>query len=282
MASGRDQLDGPASADDPEPAREGAFDAASEQASTPAPRPRSRVAWHAGVVLVFALAGALFLTARDTANGQGDIRPDRGAQLSDVIRAQNAHNQRLTEQVADQRANQDALTRAQSADARVKAVQEQIDALAAPVALTPVTGSALTVTLNDAQQNPQPAAGAPSAQPDWLIIHQQDVQAVVNALWAGGATGIQLMDQRLGPTSAVRCVGNTLLLQGRVYSPPYVITAVGDPAKMRSALLAAPAVQTYLEYVSAYGLGWDVRARDRVTLPGYSGPLDVSFASPAP
>jgi uncharacterized protein YlxW (UPF0749 family) len=274
MASGRDQLDEPVSPDGPEPA--------GEPTGGPAGRRPSRVAWHTGVVLVFALAGALFLTARDTANGQGDIRPDRGAQLSDVIRAQNTHNQQLTEQVATQRANQDALTRSQSADARVKAAQDQIDALAGRVALTPVNGSALAVTLNDAPPNAQPAAGAPAAQPDWLIIHQQDVQAVVNALWAGGATGIQLMDQRLAPTSAVRCVGNTLLLQGRVYSPPYVVTAVGDPGRMRAALMAAPAVQTYLEYVSAYGLGWDVKARDRVTLPGYTGPLDVSFASVAP
>jgi uncharacterized protein YlxW (UPF0749 family) len=282
MASGRDQLDEPASADGPEPAGDPASPPTLQPAARPSVPLRSRVVWHTGVVLVFALAGALFLTARDTANGQGDIRPDRGAQLSDVIRAQNTRNQQLTEQVAAQRASQDALTRSQTSDARVNAVQKQIDALAGAVALTPVSGSALTVTLNDAPPNAQPAAGAPAAQPDWLIIHQQDVQAVVNALWAGGATGIQLMDQRLAPTSAVRCVGNTLLLQGRVYSPPYVVTAVGDPAKLRASLLAAPAVQTFLEYVNVYGLGWDVKARDRVTLPGYTGPLDVSFASVAP
>jgi len=240
------------------------------------------VVWHTGVVLVFALAGGLFMTARDTANGEGDIRPDRLAQLSDVIRAQNTHNQQLTNQVGTLRSDQDALTRGQSADSRVKAAQEQVDALAGPAALTPVTGAALTVTLNDAPPNATPAAGATAPQPDWLIIHQQDVQAVVNALWAGGATGIQLMDQRLVNTSAVRCVGNTLLLQGRVYSPPYVITAVGDPTTMRSALMASPAVQTYLEYVNAYGLGWDVKSNNRVTLPGYSGPLDVSHATVAP
>jgi uncharacterized protein YlxW (UPF0749 family) len=234
------------------------------------------------VVLVFALAGGLFMTARDTADGQGDIRPDRLAQLSDVIRAQNTHNRQLTDQVSAQRSELDALTRGQAADSRVKAAQAQIDALSPAAALTPLSGAALTVTLNDAPQNAQPAAGAVAPQQDWLIIHQQDVQAVVNALWAGGATGIQLMDQRMVTTSAVRCVGNTLLLQGRVYSPPYVITAVGDPAKLRASLLAAPAVQTYLEYVTAYGLGWDVKSRDRVTLPGYSGPLDVSHAAVAP
>jgi uncharacterized protein YlxW (UPF0749 family) len=240
------------------------------------------VVWHTGVVLVFALAGGLFMTARDTADGQGDIRPERLSQLSDVIRTQNTHNRQLTDQVSAQRADLDALTRGQAADARVKAAQAQIDALSGTAALTPVSGAALTVTLNDAPPNAQPAAGAAAPQPDWLIIHQQDVQAVVNALWAGGATGIQLMDQRMVSTSAVRCVGNTLLLQGRVYSPPYVITAVGDAGRLRSALMAAPAVQTYLEYVTAYGLGWDVRTRDRVTLPGYAGPLDVSHATVVP
>ena len=266
MASKGDQLDEP-------------------QADAPEGKPtrrRSRVVWHTGVVLVFALAGALFMTARDTANGQGDIRSGPLSRIPDLIRAQDTRNQNLTSQVAAERAALDALTRGQASDARVKAAQAQVDQLAGPAATTPLTGSAVTVTLNDAPPNYQPVAGAPAPQPDWLIIHQQDVQAVVNALWNGGATGIQLMDQRMISTSAVRCVGNTLLLQGRVYSPPYVVTAVGDPVKLRAALDAAPAVQTYLEYVRAYGLGWDVQTRDRVTLPGYNGPIDVSQATVVP
>ncbi|MFG1998137.1 DUF881 domain-containing protein [Spirillospora sp. NPDC048911] len=43
----------------------------------------------------------------------------------------------------------------------------------------------------------------------------------------GGAAGMQIMDQRVTSTSAVRCVGNTLILQGVVCSPPSTITAVG-------------------------------------------------------
>ena len=49
------------------------------------------------------------------------------------------------------------------------------------------------------------------------------------------------MDQRLIATSAVRCVGNTLLLQGRTYSPPFVITAIGDADAVRAQLAASPA-----------------------------------------
>ena len=69
--------------------------------------------------------------------------------------------------------------------------------------------------------------------PDDLVIHQQDVQSVVNAMWAGGAEAMMIMDQRVLTTSAVRCIGNTLLLQGRTYSPPFVVTAIGDAEGMR-------------------------------------------------
>jgi uncharacterized protein YlxW (UPF0749 family) len=266
MAPGRDQPDEQIRPERPADSRRG-----------------RQIWWHAGVVLVFALAGALFWTARDTANGQGDIRSaDRLARLSDLIRAQDTRNSALNGQVSTERQQLDELTRGQTSDSRVRAAQAQVDALAGPAGLTPVTGAAVSVTLTDAPADFRPIAGAPAPQPDWLIIHQQDVQAVVNALWNGGATGIQLMDQRLINTSAVRCVGNTLLLQGRVYSPPYVITAVGDPTRLRAALTSAPAVQTYLEYVNAYGLGYDVQTRDRVTLPGYNGTLDVSHATVAP
>lgn len=51
-----------------------------------------------------------------------------------------------------------------------------------------------------------------------------------------------MQDQRLIATSVVRCVGNTLLLNGRTYSPPYTITAIGNAAAMQAALAAASLV----------------------------------------
>jgi uncharacterized protein YlxW (UPF0749 family) len=89
-----------------------------------------------------------------------------------------------------------------------------------------------------------------------------------------------VMDQRLISTSAVRCVGNTLILQGRVYSPPYRITAVGDQGKLRQALDDSPAIQNYLQYVAAYGLGWKVGSAKKTTLPGYTGSTALHYAQP--
>ena len=100
--------------------------------------------------------------------------------------------------------------------------------------------------------------GARRTTPSWVtsddfVVHQQDLQAVVNALWHGGAEAIQVMDQRIVSTSAVRCVGNTLILQGRVYSPPFVVTAIGDQRQLRAALDHEPGVQLFKEYVRGGG-----------------------------
>ena len=70
-----------------------------------------------------------------------------------------------------------------------------------------------------------------------------------------------MQDQRIIGTSAPRCVGNTLLLNGRTYSPPYVITAVGDAAAMQAALAAAPLVTLYKQYVVRFGLGYTEQVR---------------------
>jgi uncharacterized protein YlxW (UPF0749 family) len=160
------------------------------------------------------------------------------------------------------------------------AAQRQRAAALAPAAgFTPVVGPSVTVVLNDAPKQPVSTDGT-GPSPDDLVVHQQDVQAVVNALWRGGASGMQIMDQRIISTSAVRCVGNTLLLQGRVYSPPFAITAVGDQAKLRASLDDDPTVSVYREYVTLYGLGYEVTEAASTTLPAYSGPLSIHYAKP--
>ena len=136
----------------------------------------------------------------------------------------------------------------------------------------------MVITLDDAPSRPDGSLPV-DARPDDLVIHQSDVQAVVNAVWAAAADGVAIMDRRLIGTSAVRCVGNTLLLQGRTYSPPFVVTAIADPAAVRAQLAASPQVRVFQQAVEAFGLTFEVRERDEVVLPAYDGPLDLEFAA---
>ncbi|MEV6167795.1 DUF881 domain-containing protein [Streptomyces sp. NPDC051954] len=228
---------------------------------------------------VFALAGLIFFTSFNTAKGTNIRTDDSLLKLSDLIQERSHNNGRLDESNAGLRDDIDAL--AERDDGSSKAEDEKLAGLEKNAGTQKLTGEAITVTLNDAPPDATAKLpGYPEPQPDYLVIHQQDLQAVVNALWQGGAEGIKVMDQRLISTSAVRCVGNTLILQGRVYSPPYKITAVGDPEKLQKALVESPAIQNYMVYVNVYGLGWKVEEDGAVTLPGYSGTVDLQYAQP--
>ncbi|MFI6437175.1 DUF881 domain-containing protein [Streptomyces sp. NPDC050759] len=230
-------------------------------------------------VAVFALAGLIFFTSFNTAKGT-NIRTDASLlKLSDLIQERSRNNGELDESNGSLRRDVEAL--AERDDGSTKAEDDKLAALEDRAGTQKIKGKAVTVTLDDAPPNATAKLpGYPEPQPDYLVIHQQDLQAVVNALWKGGARGIKVMDQRLISTSAVRCVGNTLILQGRVYSPPYKIQAVGDPGKLKQALADSKAIQNYMVYVNVYGLGWNVADDGTVTLPGYSGTVDLQYAKP--
>jgi uncharacterized protein YlxW (UPF0749 family) len=153
------------------------------------------------------------------------------------------------------------------------ALSSQISQLEQATGLTPVSGSALRIALDDAPR--EPGATLPDGVgPDDLVVHQQDVQSVVNAMWRGGATAVQVMDQRIISTSAIRCVGNTLLLQGQVYSPPFVVTAIGNTSDLQQALKDEPGVSLYREYVDRLNLGWDVSILNKTTIPAWQGSIE--------
>ena len=240
-----------------------------------------RRVWRVAVLLVFAAAGTMFAVSARTAAGT-DLRADQRTSLADLIRVQERRLAGAQREVNRLSADIDAGTSgAAGSDRRVAAAREQAATFGAAVGLGAVRGPALSVTLDDAPRAADRLLPT-GTSPDDLVVHQQDVQSVVNAMWAGGAEAMQIMDQRVISTSAVRCVGNTLVLQGRVYSPPYVITAIGDPQRLRQALDSSPEVQLYRQYVTLVGLGYQTKERDQVRLPGYTGPIDLQHARAAP
>ncbi len=147
--------------------------------------------------------------------------------------------------------------------------------------LKAVQGPGLTVTLDDSPLWQQKVGSDGStANINDYVIHQQDVESVVNALWAGGAESMRIQDQRVLPTTAVRCVGNVLLLHGRKYSPPYKISAIGPVDRMTKSLNASPSIRIYKEYVNTVGLGWNVESSGNLRFPETTAVLQpLQYAS---
>lgn len=236
-----------------------------------------RTAWRLGVPVVCLLAGLLLGTTHGVSSGR-EIRGSDAPRLVDLVTdAQSAVDRLSTERDA-LAARVDAVHGA-GAGTALQAMDRRAADLGAAAGLDPVRGPGLTVTLTDA---PRDADGRypRDASPDDLVVHQQDIEAVLNALWSAGAEAVQMQDQRLVATSSPRCVGNTLLLNGRTYSPPYTITAIGDTAALQAALAQAPLVRLYKQYVIRFGLGYTEQVLSQVQIAGYAEPVRMRFAEP--
>jgi uncharacterized protein YlxW (UPF0749 family) len=240
---------------------------------------RSRpLGWRIAVPVVCACAGLLAATSSINAAGT-DLRGGRHIDVIGLVSEQRQNVQDLRSEVRSLQAGVDLLA-GEVGGARSTELTRSLHRLEPPAGISPVTGPGLIVSLDDAPLGEDVPDGT---DPNLLVVHQQDIQAVVNALWAGGAMAMSLQGQRIISTTGIKCVGNTVVLQGVPYSPPYRIAAVGKTAGMYASLLASPEVRNYRDYTAApYNLGWSLRSLPHLALPSYIGALTLAYAQPLP
>ena len=232
--------------------------------------------WRVLTPVAFAAAGVLMVTSAVTSGGT-DLRSGRYEDLADLARNETQRVQSLRAESSALNGDIARLSRQVKGPALHEA-QVRVDGLKAPAGLTAVEGPGITVTLQDAPKAVQESAGSEVAN---AIVHQQDIQAVANAMWVGGAEAMTIQGQRVVSTTGIKCVGNTVLLHGVTYSPPYVISAIGDVPALRASIQTNPYIRAYLRDVRAWQLGWDLQVADRIEAPAFDGPTDLSYARPA-
>ncbi|HEY1133289.1 MAG TPA: DUF881 domain-containing protein [Nocardioides sp.] len=241
-----------------------------------APRRRLR-AWGWGTPLVLALSGGLFVTSALSSDGT-DLRPGRYQDLAGLVSNEAAQAEALTERVNDLDREIQQLSEGLG-DAQVDDLQAEVAGLRDPAGLTEHTGAGLTITLSDA---PLSVRESSELNQNLHVVHQQDIQTVVNALWAGGAEAITIQGQRIITTTGIKCQGNAILLQGIAYPQPYVISAIGDPADLRDAIDDDSSIDTYREQADdpRIAVGWELAEDDDLVAGEYRGLLDVQHAEP--
>ena len=240
------------------------------------PVQRRGLAWRLATPVAFVGAGALLVTSAVNSAGT-DLRPGQYADLADLAKQETERVEVLQERVAALNAEVEQLS-GQLGSGTMDDVQEQIEGLSVPAGATAMEGPGLTVSLDDAPEEIRDSAGEQNGE---TIVHQQDIQAVVNAMWAGGAEAMTLQGQRIVSTTGIKCVGNTVLLHGVVYSPPYVVSAIGDADAMQESLDQSPYVAAYLQAVEKWSLGWDVQEEDSIEVPAYAGTERLRYARSA-
>ncbi|HEX5089746.1 MAG TPA: DUF881 domain-containing protein [Nocardioides sp.] len=246
----------------------------------PEPGPRSRwrwSGWRVGTIAVALVCGGLFVVSAQSSQGT-DLRPGRYDNLATLTDSEVDRAASLKDRVAElQQQVRDLTDQVQDDD--VQRYQRQVRSLEDPAGLRPRKGSGVVVTLSDA---PEELIDATTGDKKLLVVHQQDIQAVVNAMWQGGARAVVLQGQRVVTTTGIKCEGNSVVIQGVPYPQPYVIEAVGDVGDLTSAIADDAYLQLYREQSEdpAIDVGWDLDIKDEITAPAYDGLLDLSYATP--
>jgi len=227
--------------------------------------------------VVVLLCGGLFIISAHNSQGT-DLRPGRYTDLASLVGNEAAQYDALKQRVADLNAQVQTLTNSIQ-DGKVKRYQRKVELLKDPAGLEPRTGQGVTVTLRDA---PEDVIRNTSLDRNLLVVHQQDIQAVVNAMWKSGATAVTVQGQRIVSTTGIKCEGNAVQLQGVPYSQPYRISAVGDQTALVNAIDSDSYLQIYRQQADdpRIQIGWSMATEDSVTAPAYDGLLDLSYAKP--
>ena len=245
--------------------------------ATPVPARRGWTAWRVVTPVAVLASGALFAVSALNSGGT-DLRPGRYTDLAALVRTESRQYDALRDRVTRLNSEVTALTASVDND-EVEELRAQARTLEGPAGLVEQTGPGMTVVLTDA-----PAEVAESSQqdPNRLVVHQQDIQAVVNALWKGGATAVTIQGQRVVSTTGIKCIGNSVQLQGVPYSQPYTISGIGDPTALAAAIAADDYLQLYRSDSEQpdIAVGWQADVQPTITAPAYDGLLDISYAQP--
>jgi uncharacterized protein YlxW (UPF0749 family) len=230
-------------------------------------------AWKVGVPVVTAAAGVLFVASAISADGS-DLRSVT-TDLRTLVVDRGEDVDAATDELQDLRTQVDELAGAVD-DTAVNQARRQARRLQPAAGLSEVTGPGLRITLTDA---PREVIEESGQNPNFLVVHQQDIQAFVNAMWAAGAEAVTLQGQRLVSTTGIRCVGNTVLLHSVPYSPPYVIEAVGDVGELYASLEDFDKIDLYRDYVERWQLGLEIELVDELVAPPYAGTAQLEHAA---
>ena len=197
------------------------------------------------------------------------------ADLAESATAMQREQDQLKDQVAGLRSRLDAIqAQAATVDDRTASLTKRIDDLRQVSGLTALSGSGVVVTLDDGRLS----ASAPRRSIELAIVHSQDITDVFNAAWQAGAVGIAVNGERI--TSATACVGSTIQVNGRLMSPPFVVSILGPSDQMLRALSGADALRDLKRRSEIYGLRISVDGAADVKLPAYTGSIPVRQATP--
>lgn len=232
---------------------------------------QDRRTWWMTLFLLCAILGAMLALSVRTQQAVAHVT---AATASTILQKQVDDLQRTTKAQQSQIAKYEAGVSSQSAETR--ALSADLKTAKFVAGMTAVQGPGVEVILTDSKKPFNSVLPPGMAPPN--IIHDTDINQIVNELKQAGAEAVSINDQRLVATSAVRCAGPTVYVNNTQSDTPFVIKAIGDAKTLQSALSIPGGI---VDSINA----WDkdmikVQNVKRLVVPAYSGVTQPKYALP--
>ncbi len=139
--------------------------------------------------------------------------------------------------------------------------------------LMPLRGKGIFITLSDSDKKLKNYE-----DPIFYIVHSDQLDLLINELWAAGAEAIAINNYRIGTTTGFSCAGTTILVDTKRLAPPYEIAAIGDPRNLKNALMMPGGFVE--QQILSFNLKFVIETADEIELPAYKGSISFEYAKP--
>jgi len=147
-----------------------------------------------------------------------------------------------------------------------EAIRDQIEDIKIFSGLEDLKGQGVIVIINDGERELNDFE-----DPNNVLVHNMDVQNVIDDLRYAGAEAISVNGQRFvfGKTK-IQCTGPTIRINNEVFAQPFIIKAIGDKHHLESAVNAPG---SFGQILRQYGVFLEVYTSVNLEIPAYTGSI---------
>ncbi|WP_034670076.1 DUF881 domain-containing protein [Ectobacillus panaciterrae] len=183
------------------------------------------------LVLGFMIAYSYSVTAKKEPHEQRNREWDRQYKLRSMLIEQEKTNAKLQTKVAALQENvRNEEKNIASQQEKLSDTVKEVEDLRMYLGKVKVKGPGVEITLADAAKVPT------DKNVNNYLVHDGHIQAVLNELYAAGASAVAINGQRLTNHSFVTCIGPVVNVNGTEHPAPFVITAIGNADVLTKAL----------------------------------------------
>ena len=236
----------------------------------------SRLSWQLPVALGCLFLGILIAVLFRSQQSLGSPPTKRIEEMAFMVRDMEKENNKLIAELSQMRSRVGDLEKSISdGSSKTQVMMSHLKLAELQAGLVPLVGPGITAALKDSPKRPK------AGEDPWLyLVHDVDLEALVNELWAAGAEAVAINNQRIVANTAIRCAGPIILVNYERLSPPYAVRAIGPPRDLDAAIRMQGGFLDSMAPSIHNGVEVKINQEQSVKLPAFTGSLIIRYAKP--